>query len=493
MEMDAAVVFPDPGQATSAEIARDGDRLRKMERLANDLLNVILPLGIALSAEKSLDRLLEKIVIEATALCQADAGTLYLRTKDDRLKFAIMRTDSLAIALGGTTGKEIPLPPVRMYDEVTAQPNEHNVASHVALHGITVNVPDIYTAALFDFSGTKNFDQANHYRSKSTLTVPMKDKDDRVIAVLQLLNAQDPKTGDVIAFDEYQALVVESLASQASVALNNQLLLDREKELLKFERDLQIGRQIQIGFLPETLPQPPGWQIAARFRPAREVAGDFYDAFMLADGRVGIVIADVCDKGVGAALFMALVRSLIRAYLQLHAASGEQTASGAATMNALREAIVRTNDYIGENHINMNMFATTFAAVVDPATGVIEYVNGGHNPPAVIGPHGITERLMPTGPAVGIVPGFLYRLSETRLAPDEVLVAFTDGAADARSPQGEFFSEPRLLRGVVKSAQERRSADALVNSVLEDLVAHISTAAQYDDITLMAVRRLPLS
>src|SRR5205823_1663630 len=153
-------------------------------------------------------------------------------------------------ALGGTTGKEIALPPVRMYDEDTRTPNEHNVASYVALRGVTVNIPDIYTAASFDFSGTKIFDQTNVYRSKSTLTVPMKDKDDRVIAVLQLLNAQDPHTGDVIAFDDYQALVVESLASQASVALNNQLLLDRTKELLKFERDLQIGRRIQAGFLP---------------------------------------------------------------------------------------------------------------------------------------------------------------------------------------------------------------------------------------------------
>ncbi len=490
--MDTSTL-PAPDPPTGAAVARmvqEHDYLHRMEHLANDLRTVILPLGIALSVEKKLDRLLERIVIEAKALCNADAGTLYLRTRDDRLKFEIMRTDSLGIELGGTTGKEIPFPPVRMYDEDTAQPNEHNVASHVVLHGVTVNVPDIYTAADFDFSRTKLFDQANHYRSMSTLTVPMKNNEDRVVAVLQLLNARDRATGAVVAFDEYQALVVESLASQASVALNNQLLLDRQKELLKFERDLQIGRQIQLGFLPAVVPQPPGWQIAARFQPAREVAGDFYDAFMLAHGRVGIVVADVCDKGVGAALFMALVRSLIRAYLQTQAAATAAADPAGGGMTALRDAIVRANNYIGENHADMNMFATTFAAVVDPANGSVVYVNGGHNPPAILGPGGIRQRLMPTGPAVGMMPGFAYKVGEATLARGEVLVAFTDGATDARSPQGEFFSEARLLRAI-EDMRSAPSADAAVTRVLELLTAHISTAAQYDDITLMVVRRTP--
>src|SRR5437868_6714081 len=125
--------------------------------------------------------------------------------------------------------------------------------------------------------------------------------------------------------------------------------MTRQEALLKFEVDLQLGGQIQNGFLPHVVPQPAGWQIAARFQPAREVAGDFYDAFTLADGRVGIVVADVCDKGVGAALFMALVRSLIRAYLQLQG-------SVATGTDPLRDALVRTNNYIGENHADMNMF-----------------------------------------------------------------------------------------------------------------------------------------
>jgi phosphoserine phosphatase RsbU/P len=468
------------------------DSLKRMERLAHDLQHVILPLGISLSVEKNVDRLLERILLEAKALCHADAGTLYVRTKDDRLKFAIMLTDSLGIALGGTSGREIPFPPLRLHDPETGRPNHHNVATHVALDGRSVNIPDIYRAEAFDFSATRVFDQRNHYRSMSTLTVPLKDNEDHVIAVLQLLNALDPATGQVVAFDDYQQLVVESLSSQAAVAFNNQLLLQRQAELLKFERDLQIGRQIQAGFLPAKVEEPPGWQIAARFRPAREVAGDFYDVFPLSEGRVGLVIADVCDKGVGAALFMALVRSLLRAYAQqrfalvMPQADGE--AAHAAARTALKEAVTLTNEYIGQNHLEMNMFATTFAAVLDPVTGTLAYVNGGHNAPVIFGPGGRKGALGPTGPAVGMLPVFDFGVRETRLDPEDVLFAFTDGATDARDPHGAFFTEPRLL--ALAGEDVTLTAEGLVTRVEETLLAHISTAAQYDDITLLTVRRL---
>lgn len=476
--------------------ARERANLKKMERFSDDLQRVILPLGVQLSIEKNVDRLLERILLEAKALCHADAGTLYIRTKDDRLKFDIMLTDSLHIALGGTTGREIPFPPLRLFDAATGAPNHHNVATHVALEGRSVNIPDIYQAKDFDFSATKVFDQKNRYRSISTLTVPLKDNADQVIAVLQLLNALDPATGSVIPFDAYQQLVVESLASQAAVAFSNQLLLQRQQELLSFERDLQIGRQIQAGFLPTQLPTPPGWEIAARFRPAREVAGDFYDAFPLNEHCVGLVIADVCDKGVGAALFMALVRSLLRAYAQQRFALGLSTSADsavaeAAARTALQEAVALTNGYIGQNHYDMNMFATVFAGVLDPATGLLAYVNGGHNPPVIYRGSEATAQLTRTGPAVGMLPQVDFEVRETRLEPGDLLFAFTDGATDARDPHGAFFSEARLL--ALAGEDPDQSAASLLARVDETLMAHISTAAQYDDITLLAVRRVPIA
>ena len=472
--------------------------LLKLQQLSHHLQDVILPLGVSLSAEKDVDRLLERILLEAKKLCHADAGTLYVRTKDDRLKFSIMLTDSLGIALGGSAGTEITFPPLRLKDPETGAPNHRNIATHVALHGHSVNIADIYGTDAFDFTGTREFDRKNNYRSTSTLTVPLQDNADQVIAVLQLLNALDPVTGEVIGFDSYQQLVVESLASQAAVVFNNQLLLQRQEELLKFERDLQIGRQIQAGFLPEVLPAPAGYEVAARFMPAREVAGDFYDAFMLGPHTMGFVVADVCDKGVGAALFMALVRSLVRVYTQQRYAVLGGTASEAAaaeppqdvhvTGRALQQSIILANDYIGENHLNMNMFATMFAGMLNLQTGEIAYVNAGHNAPILLQTSGGTLRLPSRSPAVGMMPGFEFQVEHTQLHAGDLLVVFSDGIPDARDPHGRFFTEAKLVR-MVEAVDPSTPSEHVASDVQDALVAHIATAAQFDDITMMVIRR----
>ncbi len=204
------------------------DRLR--DKIAR--LQLVHRVGVALGKEQDKDRLIEMILLEAKKLCQADGGTLYLRTDDDHLQFVIMRTDSLGIALGGTTGKAIELPPIPLRDQKTGAPNTHNVATHAANVKETVHVPDAYHAEGFDFSGTKIFDERNGYRSKSLLTVPMIGNRGDVIGVLQLLNAQDDD-GQVMPFDEEDQAVVEALAAQAGVALDNQLLLEGQKELLE--------------------------------------------------------------------------------------------------------------------------------------------------------------------------------------------------------------------------------------------------------------------
>jgi len=196
-------------------------------------LQRIQKIGVALSAERDRARLLEMILLEAKNICHADGGTLYLRTDDDHLKFTIMRTDSLNIALGGTTGREINIPPLAMFDAETSEPNHHNVATHTALLKEMVHIPDAYNATGFDFSGAKNFDEKNDYRSTSFLNVPLINSQGRVIGVLQLLNAHDPASGRVCAFPQEHQDIVASLSSQAAVALDNQMLLDEQKELLE--------------------------------------------------------------------------------------------------------------------------------------------------------------------------------------------------------------------------------------------------------------------
>jgi HD-GYP domain-containing protein (c-di-GMP phosphodiesterase class II) len=196
-------------------------------------LELLYKVGIALSAERNKDRLLEMILLEAKGLCSADGGTLYLRTDDDHLKFVIMRTDSLGIALGGTTGELIAMPPIPMFDPRSGEPNHKNVATSAALLGRSVNIPDAYDAGGFDFAGTKAFDTRNKYRSQSFLAIPLVNGEQRVIGVLQLLNSRDPVTAEVVPFADEHQRIVEALASQAGIALDNQLLLDGQRELLE--------------------------------------------------------------------------------------------------------------------------------------------------------------------------------------------------------------------------------------------------------------------
>ena len=201
----------------------------------------MIRIGTDLSSERNHERLMENILLEAKELCNADGGTLYLRTETNELKFEIMRTDSKGFAAGGTTGQEIRIPPLKMIDPETGEPNHKNIASHAALTGKTINIPDAYEAEDFDFSGTKRFDEQNQFRSKSFLTVPLKNHEGDVIGVLQLLNAIDPDTREVIPFDLGLHPVIEALASQAAVALDNQQLIAAQRKLLDAFIELIAG------------------------------------------------------------------------------------------------------------------------------------------------------------------------------------------------------------------------------------------------------------
>jgi serine phosphatase RsbU (regulator of sigma subunit) len=270
------------------------------------------------------------------------------------------------------------------------------------------------------------------------------------------------------------------LKARVGATLEKKRLRDKERLYARsLERDLEIGREIQKSFLPESLPQVPGWQIAARFAPARQVAGDFYDAFVLPGGdSVGLVIADVCDKGVGAALFMALFRSLLRA----SATGGGGGADAAAT---LAGAVRLTNDYIARTHSSAYMFATLFFGVLETTTGRLKYINGGHEAPILFGASGIRARLAPTGPAVGMMADAPFAVEEERLASGDGLLAFTDGVTDARGVSGRY-GEGRLASLLGNSAD---SAGALLDAIEADLTAHVDGAEQADDITMLAVFR----
>ncbi len=192
----------------------------------------LIELGIALSAERNHNLLMEKILLGAKGMCNADGGTLYLMTDaKDGLRFEIMLNDTLNIAMGGTTGKPIPFPPLRLYDD-QGEPNHKNVSSSCALTGQTVNIADAYDVDKYDFTGTKAFDAKTGYRSKSLLTVPLKNYEGEVIGVLQLINARDGRNR-IVEFGPDITPLIEALASQAAVALDNQRLIEAQKNLFK--------------------------------------------------------------------------------------------------------------------------------------------------------------------------------------------------------------------------------------------------------------------
>ena len=191
-------------------------------------------IGIALSSERDINRLLETILVAAMRITNADAGTLYLLEPDKQeLTFEIMRTNSLGKALGGTTGKPVPASvfPIQLYKD--GEPNNSMVVAHAALSGITVNIPDAYKAEGFDFSGTKGFDKKNGYRSTSFLAVPMRNHENEIIGVLQLINAKDIETGAIVAFSRDEQRLLESLSSQAAIALTNRRLIQQMEELFE--------------------------------------------------------------------------------------------------------------------------------------------------------------------------------------------------------------------------------------------------------------------
>jgi HD-GYP domain-containing protein (c-di-GMP phosphodiesterase class II) len=189
--------------------------------------------GISLSRQRDMPRLLEAILGAAKRITNADGGTLYrVDSQTKQAVFEILRTDSLGIAVGGATGAEVPFYPVRLYDESGA-PNSSMVVAYSVLNDQTVNLADAYQADGFDFSGTREFDQKTGYRSKSFLTVPMKNHENEIIGVLQLINSKDRRTGDIVAFSEADQKLAESLASQAAVALTNGQLIDQLEKLFE--------------------------------------------------------------------------------------------------------------------------------------------------------------------------------------------------------------------------------------------------------------------
>ena len=268
--------------------------------------------------------------------------------------------------------------------------------------------------------------------------------------------------------------LLDNLAAQAAPAVRvGQLVREQELDARKRERlegELEVARLIQQNFLPKELPDLPGWQVAAYYRPASEVGGDFYDFIELPDGQVGLVVGDVTDKGMPAAMVMAATRSLLRAAAQRLVNPGE--------------VLGRVNELLCPD-IPPNMFVTCLYAVLDPATGRLRYANAGHNVPYVLTTEGVGE-FRATGMPLGLMPSMVYEEKGANLAPGETMLLYSDGLVEAHNAEREMFGFPRLAAVMT----DRPQSVSLIDRLLSSLDSFTSLDwEQEDDITLVSIER----
>lgn len=273
--------------------------------------------------------------------------------------------------------------------------------------------------------------------------------------------------------------IITGISQQAALAIQNDLLQQEIVERGRLEREMQLAREIQAAFLPQQKPEMPGWDLQAYWRPARQVGGDFYDFFELPGKKLGLVIADVADKGMPAALFMTLVRTLVRATVQI--------------LDSPAAVLERVNDLLVPDAAG-GMFVTLVYAVLDLPTGEICLANAGHNPPYFLHRLCRIERATRGGMALGVETGTPIQETHWRLDPGELLVMYTDGVTETFSSDNEMFGDERLeelLRQVTRCSEAQEGPDALtiVESIDQELLDFAGETDPYDDLTLLVLKR----
>jgi serine phosphatase RsbU (regulator of sigma subunit) len=265
---------------------------------------------------------------------------------------------------------------------------------------------------------------------------------------------------------------VTALANQLAAALENARLHQEALARERLERELALARGIQTSFLPAQVPQEAGWSFAASLEPARQVSGDFYDFIPLPGHRWGLVIADVADKGMPAALYMALARTLIRA----HARDYPDDPAG-CLLAANRQILTDTRS---------DLFVTVFYGILEPGAGRIDWANAGHNPPYVYCPEdGSVEALGNTGMALGVIADMPLERRRIRLAPGDFLVCYTDGVVEAHDQDFREFGSERLLAEI--TAGDARFAQGIHDRILSSVQAFVGDRPPFDDLTLVVV------
>lgn len=408
-------------------------------------LEAIQSVAYAMATAPNLDDLLALIVDRLVDAADAERGTLYLvDERRNQLYSKVLQDNAIA--------------------EIRVNIGE-GLAGHVAQTGETLNIHHAYSDPRFN----PTFDHLTLWRTRNMLVTPMRNPGGKIIGVVQVLN----KIGGGVFTERDERLLV-AMAAQAAISIETARLYQTEIEQKLLQQEIGTAKGIQESLLPASLPQRPGWDLAAVWSPARNVAGDFYDVQSLADGRYAFLIGDVSGKGVPAALFMTLCVAVTRFGFGLRLNAGE-------LLNYTNQILISFNPH-------SRMFVTMQVAYVDFNTGDVTLSSAGHNPPVLYKRReGVVEVIKVPGVMAGMFEGIRYTEQTLHLAPGDVLTLYTDGVVEAMNPADEEYTLGRLQQVIQATGGP---ASHLASTITHTVNAHVGDREQFDDITMLIIRRV---
>lgn len=414
----------------------DQPNLNKIEQ---EHLLMLYEITRAMNSSLDFEEVLDIVMDSMMQVTRAQRGFLMIANEDGRLRIQVARSNE-------------------------GDPAEETFSTTIVNQVVETHQPLLTNNAQFD-TRYKAGQSIIMKGLRAILCAPMLVKD-RLVGVVYVDTSI--RTG---SFKESDLFLLSAVAGQAAIAIENARLYGVAVEKGRLERELQMARAIQESLLPRRMPQLPGYEIVARWQAAREVAGDFYDVFALSDNTVGLVIADVSDKGAAAALFMASARGMIRS----HALAGFSP----------YETLSRTNDIIVGDSSD-GTFVTVYYSLFQIG-GAAVHVNAGHNPPALYRcAQGEVSFLPRGGRALGWFPNNPLKPIELALEPGDVIVYYTDGLTDAENASGENYGEERLARAISDCGQQ--SAAQILNYLVNEVECFCGGVPAFDDLTLCVVR-----
>lgn len=430
--------------AFSAQAAIALENARLFDELNQNVrdLKSLLEASKALAAAVDLDSQLEAILARATEVMEAERSSLFIYDA---------ASQTLCNRATGALSKGQLRIPVGV-----------GIAGHVARTGELLNIPDAYQDPRFN----PEVDKETGFRTRSILCAPMFTHSGKLIGVLQVLNKRDAGV-----FARRDEALLQAFASHAAIALDRASLVDASLEKERIEESLRLAHDIQMGMLPTRFPSRREFELHARLSPAKSVGGDLYD-FVAAADRLWFIVGDVSGKGVSAALFMAVTKTLFRATVQAGV-------SPSAALSRMNHELSQDNERA--------MFVSAFAGCLELRTGELEFANAGHNPPYLLGADGSVAAVTQShGMALGIVGDYAYLAGRLRLAPGEGLFLYTDGVPEAQDGNREQFSAARL-EAYLKSVATAPTAQ-IVEGCFATVQAFVGDAPQFDDIAVMSFR-----